>query len=116
MKTTRDVIDRYLAAFEKGSPDKVLEVFSDDSIVICGDSVYKGLKDIRKFFEYVMRDVLPPDAQIHSKHHIVEDDVAYFVWSSKSERCEVDLGLDVLLVKDGVIARQAVFLGFRRPS
>jgi SnoaL-like domain len=116
MKTTQEVIDRYLAAFDSGSPDEILQVFSDDSMVICGDDVHKGLKEIRKFFAYVMGDVLPPDAQIASKHHVVEDDIAYFVWSGKSERCEVDLGLDVLLVKDGVIARQAVFLGFKRPS
>lgn len=112
MTTTQDVIERYLGAFETGSPDKVLEVFSEDSIVICGDSVYRGLREIRSFFAYVMGDVLPPDAQIESKHHIVEGDVAYFVWSSKSAACEVPIGLDVLLVKDGVIVRQAVYFGF----
>lgn len=114
MMTTQKVIDKYLAAFDHGSPDEILEIFSDNSLVICGDDVHKGLKEIRKFFTYAMRDVLPPDAQIVSKHHVVEDDIAYFVWSSQSERCKVELGLDVLLVKDGVIARQAVFLGFKQ--
>ena len=113
MTTTQAVIDRYLAAFEHGSPDEILEVFSDDSTVICGDDVHKGLKEIRQFFAHVMTDVLPPDARIASKHHVVEGDMAYFVWSSQSKRCEVDLGVDVLLVKDAVIARQAVFLGFK---
>ena len=116
MRTTQEVIDWYLSAFDHGSPDEILDVFTDDSMVICGDDVHKGLKEIRKFFAHVMSDVLPPDAQLQSKHHIVEADIGYFVWSSKSDKCEVDVGLDVLVVKDGVIARQAVYLGFTRAS
>ena len=112
MRSTQEVIDSYLEAFETGSPDKVLELFSDESIVICGDTVYKGLEQIRGFFEHAMRDVLPPDAQIDSIHDVIEDDIAYFVWSSKATKSEVEVGVDTILVKDGVITRQTAFLGF----
>ena len=110
MKTTQDVIDHYLHAFEVGDPDKILAVFSDESIVICGDTIYRGLNEIKGFFEYVMTEVLPPGVHIDSKHYIVEDDIAYFVWSSTCEKCSVPLGVDTHMVNDGVITRQTAFL------
>ena len=51
MKSTKDVIDHYLDAFEVGDPDKILAVFSDESVVICGDTIYRGLSEIKRFFE-----------------------------------------------------------------
>ena len=36
-----------------------------------------------------MTEVLPPGVHIDSKHHIVEDDIAYFVWSSTCVKCSV---------------------------
>jgi hypothetical protein len=110
MKSTQDVIDHYLDAFEVGDPDKILAVFSDESVVICGDTIYRGLSEIKRFFEYVMTEVLPPGVHIDSKHHIVEDDIAYFVWSSTCVKCIVPLGVDTLMVKDGVITHQTAVL------
>ena len=51
---------------------------------------------------------------IEEKHQrmieVIEDEVALFVWSAKSPKCEISLGMDTFLVENGVIYRQTAYL------
>lgn len=85
-------------------------VFDERSILICGEDVYRGVKEIRDFFIYIMDEVLPQGVKIDDIHEVIEDDVAFFVWSAKSKKCEIGLGMDTMFVKDGVISRQTAYL------
>ena len=110
MKTTTQVIDQYMEGWETCDIDKVMGVFDETSVLICGPDVYRGLKEIREFFSYGMREILPLGVEINDIHQVIEDDVAFFVWSAKSEKCEISLGMDTFLVKNGVICRQTAYL------
>ncbi len=110
MKTTRQVIDQYMDGYETCDIDRVMGVFDETSFLICGADVYRGLKEIRDFFTYIMNEVLPAGVEIKDIHQVIEDDVAFFVWSAKSEKCEISLGVDTFFVRNGVISRQTAYL------
>jgi len=71
MKTTEQVINQYMEGFETGNVEEVMDVFEETSLIICGANVYRGLKEIRDFFKYIMSDVLLPDVQINGVHEII---------------------------------------------
>jgi len=113
MKTTKQVIDQYMDGYETCDVDQVMSVFDETSILICGADVYRGVKEIKDFFIYIMNDVLPLGVKINDIHQVIEDDVAFFVWSAKSDKCEISLGMDTFFIKDGVIARQTAYLAIK---
>jgi len=110
MKTTKQVIDQYMDGYEICDIDQVMGVFDETSILICGGDVYRGVKEIREFFIYVMDKLLPQGVEINDIHQVIEDDVAFFVWSAKSKKCEISLGMDTMFIKNGVICRQTAYL------
>ena len=110
MKTTTQVIDQYMEGWDTCDVDKVTGVFDETSVLICGADVYRGLKEIREFFSYGMQEILPRGVEINDIHQVIEDDVAFFVWSAISPKCEISLGMDTFLVKNGVIYRQTAYL------
>lgn len=99
--------------YENCDIDQVMGVFDDTSILICGGDVYRGVNQIREFFIYVMDEILPRDVEIEDIHEAIEDDVAFFVWSAKSNRCEITLGIDTMLVRDGIISRQTAYMAIK---
>ena len=111
MRTTKQVIDQYMKGWESCDIDQVMDVFDESSLLICGDKVYRGLKEIEDFFIYGMEKILPLGVEIKDIHQVIEDDLAYFIWQAKSEKCVVSLGMDTFLVKNGVISRQTAYLG-----
>lgn len=110
MKTTQEVIDQYMAGYESCDIDKVMGVFDETSLLICNGDVYRGANEIREFFTYAMAEILPLGVQITDIHQVIEDDMGFFVWSAKSDKCEISLGMDTFLVRNGVIARQTAYL------
>lgn len=110
MKSTTQVIDQYMEGWETCDVDKVMGVFDETSVLICGAEVYRGLTAIREFFSSGMQEILPLGVEINDIHQVIEDDVAFFVWSAKSPKCEISLGMDTFFVKNGVISRQTVYL------
>ncbi len=111
MRTTEQVIDQYMSGWEACDIDLVMDVFDETSLLICGDKVYRGLKEIKDFFIHGMEEILPSGVEIDDIHQVIEDDLAFFVWRAKSEKCVINLGMDTFLVKDGVISRQTAYLG-----
>lgn len=110
MKTTRQVIDQYMEGWETCDVDKVMDVFAETSLLICGADVYRGLEEIRDYFSCAMQEILPLGVEINDIHQVIEDDVAFFVWSAKSPKCEISLGMDTFVVKKGAIYRQTAYL------
>jgi ketosteroid isomerase-like protein len=110
MKTTKQVIDQYMDGYETCDIDQVMSVFDETSVLIYGADVYRGLKEIRDFFTYIMSEVLPPGVEINDIHQVIEDDVAFFVWSAKSGKCKISLGMDTFFIRNGVISRQTAYL------
>ncbi len=99
-----------MEGWENCDVNQVMGVFDETSLLICGSDVYRGSKEIREYFTYGMQEILPLGVEFNDIHQVIEDDVAFFVWSAKSPKCEISLGMDSFFVKNGVINRQTVYL------
>jgi hypothetical protein len=49
---------------------------------------------------------LPPGSPIEMSEQIVEDDIAYIVWSAESKKLKIPFGTDTFVMRDGKIVAQ----------
>jgi ketosteroid isomerase-like protein len=103
------VFEHRLAAFSEGI-DAVLSDYAESSIIVTPDGTYRGLSEIRGFFQAFL-DTATPEfwAAFKVRAQSVEGEVAYLVWASQSA---VPMATDTLLVRDKKIQVQA-FTAFK---
>jgi hypothetical protein len=100
---TQAVFDHHLGAFAQGI-DAILADYAESSVVIVPGRSYRGLSEIRGFFQAFLDGATPEfwkNFRVETK--TVDGDVAYLVWSSAPAMAKAT---DTLLVRDGKIAVQ----------
>jgi hypothetical protein len=100
-----DVVRRHLRAFlEQRGIDAIVSDYADDACFISESRVYRGIREIRQFFEDFIAG-LPPDVigQFLLRSARFVDHVAYITWSAGTA---MPLGTDTFLVRDGKIVLQ----------
>ncbi len=102
---TENVIHSHLQAFlDQRGVDAILGDYADDANFLCASRIYRGKCEIREFFENFIA-ALPPQAirQFSLRSLQIEDNVAHITWSAG---CELPLGTDTFVVRDGKIVSQ----------
>lgn len=103
-RTPREIFDHHGTAMDERDLDAILEDYTDRSVVITGERVYRGKREIRAFFSAVL-DALP-QAQWTVPVAIFEGNVLYLEWTATSSSHHVLDGVDTLVFADGMIAVQ----------
>lgn len=100
-EVTLRVFEHHLSAFAEGLA-AVMSDYDEDSIFVTPERTYRGLDEIRDFFEMFMEGATPEFWEAFTiRAKIVEGDVGYLVWDS---RPQVALATDTLVVRNGKIA------------
>ena len=108
MSSAREVLDHHLQAFGEGI-DAILTDYTEDSVIISQQGVFKGLAEIRGFFTAFAEGLPEGFMEAFNVTQIeAEGDVAYMTWEAKPW---FPLGTDTLVVRDGKIATQT-FAGY----
>src|SRR5262245_51115863 len=105
--TTRQVFEHHLRAFGAGDLDGILDDYTDDSILIGPDGVFRGTQAIRGFFEGALASLFKPgtyEFTMDTMH--VADDVLYIVWHANCASADIVFAADTFLIKNGKIAVQ----------
>ena len=110
--TTQQIIGIYHDLYDAGDLDQFMSLYSHESVLISGDRICRGQSEIRKYFEWLISDVLPPSADFEFIHEVIEGELAYFVWRSRTEKTTVRLGTDTLVIRDGIITYQTLLMDF----
>jgi len=110
MSTTQQILDRYNQAFDVGDLDQLMALYCDQSVLVCDGKICRGRKEIREFFTQFTAEVLPPDVEYNSVHEIVEGEIVYLVWNSKSKNVTVRWGTDTLVIRNDTIVYQTACL------
>lgn len=100
---TQKVLDHHLGAFAKGL-DELMRDYSAASVILTHDKQYRGVKEIRGFFDGFLKSVQPgfwESFKINAQ--AIDRDVAYLVWEA---RPFVNIATDTLLVRRGKIVVQ----------
>ena len=112
---TAAVLEHHLAALAAGDVDQVLEDYTDASVLVTQDGVFRGREELRTLFAGFVAGLLAPGTyEFVLDRTEVCGDVAYIVWNAKCAEADVRLGTDTFVVRDGKIAVQT-FAGLIEP-
>ncbi len=100
---TQSVLDHHLGAFAKGL-DEIMRDYSSASVILTHDKQYRGVAEIRGFFDGFLKSVKPGFWEAFKlRAQSVDRDVAYIVWEAKPF---VSLATDTLVVRGRKIVAQ----------
>lgn len=101
--STKKVLDHHLGAFAKGL-DTIMADYSKHSAILTHDKQYRGLAEIRGFFDGFLKGVKPGFWEAFKiSAQSIDRDVAYLVWEAKPF---INLATDTLVVRKGKILVQ----------
>ena len=106
-EVTAQVLDHHLTAFGGLDMDAILSDYTDESVILTPDGAVKGLAEIRSAFEGLFAEFGKPGMTFEMHQKIIEDNVAYIVWSAETADNVYELGTDTFVVRDGKIAVQS---------
>lgn len=100
---TQRVFAHHLAAFGDGI-DAVLSDYTEQSVLLTPDATYRGLQQIREFFDAFLKGASPEFwAAFSLGTQVIEGEVAYMTWSAGPF---MPLATDTLLIRGGRIQVQ----------
>jgi len=106
-KRTEETLNKHLQAIGSGDVDAIMTDYDEAAVFIDQDGTRRGTAEIRSFFESLVVD-LPPGSAVDMSKQIVEEDVAYIVWSAESEKVKIPFGSETFIVRDGKIVTQTL--------
>lgn len=108
MTTANEVFEHHLSAFGAGDIDEILTDYTEETIMIYGDKVWRGLDGAREFFHMWIDDLLPAGSRFDVIDRHAVDDWLYITWTAESDNYKFDYGTDTFLIQGGKILRQTV--------
>lgn len=103
--TTQRVVNNHLQAFGQGDLDAIMDDFADDAAFHTSDAVYRGYDEIRELFSELLAK-FPPGSDIQINQRRIDGELAFLVWSGKSENVEVSFAVDTIIIRNGKIVKQ----------
>jgi hypothetical protein len=102
---TLNVINNHLHAFMTNQgPDVLARDYDEQAILYAPDCVYRGVDEIRGFFEVFLGNLPKQALELFSmRSQQVNGEVGYIVWSVGKL---IPLGTDTFVIKDGKIVQQ----------
>ena len=103
---TAAVLENHLIGFGLRDVDRIMDDYTESSILITPEGVFKGLDEIEIYYENLL-PAFPVEGtvfEIDIQH--VQEEVAYIVWHADTPALSVPLGSDTFVVQDGKIMRQ----------
>lgn len=102
---TEQTLHNHLQAAEQGDVDAIVADYAEDAVIFTPDGMLRGRDEIRSLFEGLVAD-FPPGSCVEIQQQLIDDELAYLVWSGESERLNIPLATDTLIVRDGKIVIQ----------
>lgn len=100
---TQKVLEHHLGAFAKGL-DEIMRDYSAASVILTHDKQYRGVVEIRGFFDGFLKSVKPGFWEAFKiSAQAIDRDVAYLVWEA---RPFVNMATDTLVIRHRKIAIQ----------
>ncbi len=105
-RTPEEVFSHHAQVLGGEDLEGIVSDYSDDAVVICQGSTYRGKDGVREVFTKLLSDV--PQARWQLPTTVFADDVMYLEWKAQSGAQRVDDGVDTFVFRDGQIRVQTV--------
>jgi hypothetical protein len=103
---TREVLDHHWNAFQANDMEATMADYTEESILITPDAIYKGLAEIRQNFEQAFAAFPKDSTQMQLNKTVVILDVGYILWQATTPQFELTYATDSFIIRDGKIIRQ----------
>jgi hypothetical protein len=110
---TRRVVDHHWKAFVENDLEEVMADYTERSILITPDSVYRGLEAIRGNFIQAFQAFPREQNPLTLNKTVVERDIAYILWQANTATFDLLFATDTFIIQDGKIISQT-YGGFSR--
>ncbi|MEG3586736.1 MAG: nuclear transport factor 2 family protein [Actinomycetota bacterium] len=107
MLTPQEVAEQHISAVLGGDPVLMAADYAYDAVLIRGDKIYNGKDEILDYFKSVP-ERLGNDRLEFTRFNVCGDE-ATFSWQIVGDTIKAS-GQDVLVISDGLIIKQEVFL------
>ena len=106
MSATQDVLNHHLACFAATDLEGTLSDYSEDAVIMTPQGVFKGLSEIRMFFENGYAEFGQPGTQFTMHKMIVDGDYAFIFWDAETPTNRFEAASDTFVIRDGRIRAQ----------
>ena len=105
-EVTREIVDHHWKTFRDNDLEGTLADYTDESVLITPNRIYKGMKEIRENFVSAF-DVFPKNATtMQLNKSVVQRDVGYILWEANGPKVKLSFGTDTFVIKNGKIVSQ----------
>jgi ketosteroid isomerase-like protein len=103
--STEGTLKHHMDALKGGDLDGIMEDYVEESVIIQGDNVVRGLEAIRGMFKGAVAAGFA--GSIELKHQVSDGEIGYMVWSVPGM---IPFGTDTFVIRDSKILVQTVAL------
>lgn len=105
--TVEQILMHHLIAFGDNNLDEILKDYTEQSIVMTPNGTLKGLAEISTFFKDFF-EAIPTGSAFSMQQKIIEGNVAYIAWASKSNKAKIPMGTDTFVFEGDKIQYHTV--------
>lgn len=113
-RTPKEVFMHHLETLGARDVNGIVADYTDSSVVVTGEKVYRGKEEIHEFFSTLLAAL--PDAEWGLHKEIYEANTLYIEWTARSPAHNVNTGVDTFVFEDGMIAVQTAYAPLIRSS
>jgi hypothetical protein len=103
---SKNLLLRHLNSFKNNDLQAVISDYTNESILITQDAIYKGPNEIKVFFASLIKQFPKQSSSFELDKVIVNDELVYIVWHGKTPSLDVPFATDTFIIKNGKILRQ----------
>ena len=103
---SKNVLLRHLNSFKNNDLQAVISDYTNESVLITQDAIYKGPNEIKVFFASLIKQFPKQNSSFELDKVIVDDELVYIVWHGETPSLDVPFATDTFIIKNGKILRQ----------
>ena len=103
---TAEILDHHWKTFHGNDLEGTLADYTEESILITPNRIYKGMKEIGENFVSAFA-TFPKDATaMQLNKSVVQRDVGYILWEATGPKIRLTYGTDTFVIRNGKILSQ----------
>lgn len=99
---SEELLLKHLIAVGERNIDKLMEDYTEESVLMIPSEKYAGLDRIRLFFG-TMFELLPEGCEMTLTDRRAEGNIGFVVWAAESDSIKVPFATDTIIFEDGKI-------------
>ncbi len=98
---------KHLIAVGERNLEKIMEDYTEESVLMIPSEMYVGLDRIKLFFG-TMFDLLPEGSEINLTDRRAEGNMGFVVWNAESDKIKVPFATDTIIFENGKIKYHSI--------